>query len=262
MEAAQLGIFMISAGVFTAIFEYPGSLLYHAIPSSALRRILIGIAMGGTAAALIYSPWGRRSGAHMNPAITLTFLRLGKIPAWDACFYFIFQSAGGLAGVVLTAAILRRSFTQPPVSYVVTVPGPLGDAPAFTGELVIAMILMTMILIVSNRPSIARYTGIFAGFLIASFVSLEAPLSGFGMNPARTFASALPSGIWTAIWIYLVAPPLGMLIVAEGSKAFACVEDVRCCKLHHDSNRVCIFCGRQALFGTSPHDGLPSARDC
>ena len=59
----------------------------------------MGVAMGSTAVALIFSPLGKRSGAHFNPSVTLTFFRLGKIKAWDAVFYVLFQFAGGIAGV-------------------------------------------------------------------------------------------------------------------------------------------------------------------
>jgi len=245
MEAAALGIFMISAGVFTTLLEHPSSPLRHAIPSEDARRALIGVAMGGTAMALIYSPWGKRSGAHMNPAVTLTFLRLRKIPPWDALFYILFQFLGGLAGVLLTALALGPFFTQPPVNYVVTVPGPAGEAAAFLGEVTIAFIMMGMIVCVSNQPAIARFTGLFAGLLIMSYVTFEAPLSGFGMNPARTFASALPGGIWTGIWIYFTAAPAGMLLAAESYLRLRDHKSIRCCKLHHHHPRHrCIFCGR------------------
>lgn len=244
MEAAALGIFMVSAGAFTALLEYPASLVHQAIPNGNVRRGFVGIAMGATASCLIYSSWGRRSGAHMNPAVTFAFLRLGKIPLWDALFYILFQFLGGLAGVLLTAAILRKSFTQPPVNYVVTVPGHAGDIAAFAGELLIALVMMAMIVFVSNKAFIARFTGLFAGLLIACYVTFEAPFSGFGMNPARSFASALPSGIWTAIWIYFTAAPLGMLLAAEGYLLVKGRDSIQCCKLHHRSDRPCIFCGR------------------
>jgi len=71
--AAGLGIILVSAGMFTVLFDYPGSLVRQAIASPDLRRALIGLAMGITAVCLIYSPWGQQSGAHMNPAVTLTF---------------------------------------------------------------------------------------------------------------------------------------------------------------------------------------------
>jgi aquaporin Z len=248
MEAAALGIFMISAGVFTALLEWPASRVHQALPNADIRRALIGLAMGSTAMGLIYSPWGRRSGAHMNPAVTLSFLSLRKIPHWDALFYIVFQFLGGLAGVMLTALALGKCFTQPPVNYVVTVPGPAGNAAAFVGEFTIAFLMMSMIVCVSNKARIARFTGLFAGLFIMSYVTFEAPFSGFGMNPARTFASALPSGIWTALWIYFTAAPLGMLLAARAYLLVANRDSIHCCKLHHHSQRRCIFCG----MSTSP----------
>lgn len=215
MEGAQLGIFMLSAGIFTALFEWPTSPLTTGIPSEFVRRWLIGIAMGATAVGLIYSPWGKRTGAHMNPAVTLTFLRLGKIPVVDALYYIVGQFVGGLAGALLMVWLMGSYFTESPVSYVVTVPGPDGWVPALLGEFGTAVIMMTMIMFVSNTPRIANWTGVFAGILIMCYVTFEAPLSGFGMNPARTFASSLPSGNWTALWIYFIAPPLGMLLGAQ-----------------------------------------------
>lgn len=250
LEGVQLGIFMISAGVFTALLEWPTSPVYLAIPNEFVRRWLIGVAMGGTAMALIYSPWGKRSGAHMNPAVTLTFLRLGKIPPVDAFYYIIFQFLGGLAGVLLMIPFMGKYITDPPVNYVVTVPGPDGNLVALAGEFTIAVIMMTMIMFVSNHAPIAKYTGLFAGILIMCYVTFEAPLSGFGMNPARTLDSSIPSGIWSAIWIYLFAPPLGMLLAAQFYLFFKSHEEVLCCKLHHHHERCCIFCGKTKLFET------------
>ena len=68
-EGALLGVFMISACAFTALLEHPASSVRQAISNGDVRRALIGLAMGLTAVVLIYSPWGQRSGAHMNPAV-------------------------------------------------------------------------------------------------------------------------------------------------------------------------------------------------
>lgn len=78
IEASTLGLFMISACTFCLLLEHPDSLLRQQLEAPLARRVLMGVAMGLTAIAIIYSPWGKRSGAHMNPAVTLTFLRLGK----------------------------------------------------------------------------------------------------------------------------------------------------------------------------------------
>ena len=78
IEGACLGVFMISAFTFGTILEHPASPLHRVLPHPLLRRFLMGLAMGATAIAIIYSPWGKRSGAHINPSTTLTFFRLGK----------------------------------------------------------------------------------------------------------------------------------------------------------------------------------------
>ncbi|MBM0745163.1 aquaporin (plasmid) [Phormidium sp. CLA17] len=241
MEAAELGLFMVSAGVFTILFEHPDSPVHQAIANSDLRRFLIGVAMGTTAIALIYSPWGKQSGAHMNPAITLTFYRAGKIKRQDAIFYVVFQCLGGLAGVSLVALLFGSLFTQPPVSYVVTVPGWLGWMGALLGEWVIAFMMMMMVLLTSNHPKLNRYTGIFAGCLVMLYVTLEAPLSGFGMNPARSFASALPAQNWTAFWLYVLVPPLSMFSAAALYQVWFGHRAVKCAKLHHLNHKRCIF---------------------
>lgn len=99
MEAAGLGIFMTSASVVTVIVEHPASSIRQVIADPFLLRLIIGVVMGLTAIAIIYSPWGKQSGAHINPAVTFTFFRLGKINRLDAFFYVVAQCVGGLLGV-------------------------------------------------------------------------------------------------------------------------------------------------------------------
>jgi aquaporin Z len=79
-EAAGLMAFMIGAGAFTTLFEYPGSPVRQAIPSEMMRHAGLGLVMAFVTAAIIYSPWGKKSGAHINPAVTWSFFRLGKSP--------------------------------------------------------------------------------------------------------------------------------------------------------------------------------------
>jgi aquaporin Z len=241
MEGAELGLFMISACVFVVLLEYPTSPVHQTFPDPALRRVLIGIAMGVTAIGIIYSPLGQRSGAHFNPAVTLTFFRLGKVDFWDVAFYSAAQFIGGLLGVVLSALVLGELVAHPSVQYAATVPGMSGVGIAFLAEVVISFLQMSLVLRISNTPRLARFTGVFAGVMIATYISLEAPYSGMSMNPARTFASAVPAQIWTAIWIYFLAPPLGMLLAAELYVRQRGIPHVFCAKLHHYNNKRCIF---------------------
>lgn len=244
IEAALLGLFMISACGFTVLLEHPGSPIYQAIPSPFVRRLLIALAMGATAIALIYSPWGQRSGAHFNPAATLAFFRLGKVAPRDATAYVLAQFVGGALGVVLSGAALGPLLAHEQVRYAVTIPGPYGVAAAWSAELAITFVLMSVILVVSNS-GLARYTGLFAGALVATYITLEAPISGMSMNPARTLASALGAHDWTALWVYFTAPPLGMLAAAEVYVRRRGREAVFCAKLHHDNDKPCLFCEYQ-----------------
>jgi aquaporin Z len=242
IEACGLGVFMVSACLFVALFEYPWSPLRQQLEDPLLRRALIGLAMGLTAIAIIYSPWGNRSGAHLNPAVTLTFWRLGKIGGWDALFYALAQFAGGAAGVLLSAAILGMPvIADASVNYAVTMPGEQGPILALIAEAAISFGLMLAVLIVSNRPAVNRYTGMVAGVLVATYITLEAPFSGMSMNPARSLGSALPAQLWTGLWIYFVAPALGMLAAAEVYLRAQPTHPVLCCKLHHDNPERCIF---------------------
>lgn len=241
MEAAGLGLFMVAAGLLATLLEYPGSPIRAALPEALPRRVLMGLGIGLTAVGLINSPWGKRSGAHLNPAVTLSFLRLGKIERWDALFYMIFQVLGGTAGVVATQLVLGQPFSGAPVRSVVTVPGPSGVGPAFAGEFVISFGLMAMVLWASNNTKLSRFVGLFAGALLALYITLEAPLSGMSINPARTVASALPAGIWTAFWVYLTAPVLAMLLATQGYVWLMGRHRVYCAKLNHHSSQRCIF---------------------
>lgn len=245
MEAGGLGLFMASACGFSVLLEHPASTVHRALDHPLLRRLLMGLAMGVTSILLVFSPWGKRSGAHFNPSLTLTYFRLGKVERWDALFYTLFQFAGGLAGVLLSALVLRSLLADPAVNYVATVPGARGVGVAFATEVLISGALMTVVLAASSGP-LARFTGLFAGAVVAANITLAAPLSGMSMNPARTFASALPAQAWTGIWIYFTAPLLGMLLAAQlflwtrGPKAISCA------KLHHQNRKRCIFCARPA----------------
>jgi aquaporin Z len=243
IEAAGLGAFMVSATLFGVLLFHPaGPVSAVAMPETA-RRALMGLAMGATAVGLIYSPFGRRSGAHLNPAVTLTFWRLGKVRGWDATFYVLAQTLGGVLGMLFAATALPGLVAHPSVAHVVTVPGRWGTGAAWAGELLISAGLMTVVLAVSSRPRLASFTGLCAGGMVALWITVEAPVSGMSMNPARTLASAVSASTWTAFWVYLTAPPLGMLAAAEIHRR-AGAPAVPCAKLQHDRRGRCIFrCG-------------------
>jgi len=244
IEGICLGTFMISACTFSALLEHPASPVRMSVANPDLRRFIGGIAMGLTAVLLIYSRFGRRSGAHMNPATTLTFYRLGKVAPWDAAFYVLSQFVGGVIGTLVAFLALGEMLAQRDVNFAITRPGMQGVATAFVAEAVITFLLMTVILNTSNSRRFARYTGLAAGTMVMLFITFEAPFSGMSMNPARSFASDFVGMQWQAIWIYFTAPLTGMFSAAEVFVRRRGLQSVICAKLNHSGNARCIFrCG-------------------
>ena len=250
MEGALLGLFMVAACGFATLLEYPASPVHEALPDGNVRRLLMGFAMGVTAIGLIYSPWGQQSGAHMNPSLTVTYFRLGKIERGDTIGYVVGQFLGGVAGVLVVRSTLGMPVADPAVCFAATVPGPGGATTAFVAEFAISFLLMWVVLVASNSLLLARYTPLLSGALVATYITLEAPISGMSMNPARSFASAVAAWQWTALWIYFTAPPLGMLAAAEAYIQVRGAHRVLCAKLNHHTTRRCIFrCNFRALGG-------------
>jgi aquaporin Z len=244
MEMAEITLLLFALFLVNLFVEHPSSPIRQLIADLVLRRAVRAVLMGLVAISIVYSPLGQQSGAHLNPSITLTYFRLQKVRSWDALFYIVAQFLGGGVGVLLAALLLRGAASVAPIRYAATFPGSAGPAIAFAAECLIAFVLMSTVLWVSNTRSIARYTGICAGTLVATFILLESPLSGASLNPARSLASALAAQLWTALWIYFLAPPLGMLLAAQVYLWVRGDKSVICAKLHHHNDKRCIFqCG-------------------
>jgi aquaporin Z len=241
MEGAEIALFMISACLFSALFQHPSSPVRQAFPNEFLRRLLTGLAMAATAMAIIYSPLGKRTGAHFNPSVTLTYLRLKKIEFWDAVFYIAAQFAGSIVGVAISAVLLQSAISDRHVNYAVTLPGPTGTLIAFAAEIGISFFLFLTVLFVSNHAKLSRFTPLFVGALVASYITFESPFSGMSMNPARTLGSALLPRLFDGLWIYFVGPVTGMLLAAELFVRIRSLREVHCAKFHHHNFERCIF---------------------
>ena len=241
MEAGESGFYLFSACAVATLLWHPASPVQPHLPNDAVRRMLMGLAMGATIIAIVLSPWGKQSGAHFNPAVTITFYRLGKAALWDAVFYCAAQLLGAVAGVALASLVLQGAPGDKAVRYAATIPGVYGDTIAFVAELAISFLLMGAILYASNHDVLAPYTHYFAAILAAIYIAFESPLSGMSTNPARTFGPAFYAGYWHTLWIYFLAPPLGMLAGAEVHLLARERRAPYCAKLHHHNDKRCIF---------------------
>jgi aquaporin Z len=241
MEAGEMSVYLFFTCAFATILQHPASPVGHFVVNRVARRALMGLAVGATLITIIMSPWGKQSGGHFNPAMTFAFYRLGKVAPWDALFYIAAQFSGAISGVAMATFLLRGAPANGAVRYAITAPGTYGMAVAFVAEVAISFLLMITVLLVTQRQRLAPYTPYFVGSLYAVNITFETPLSGMSMNPARTFGPAAYGAYWHALWIYFLAPTLGMLAAAEVFLRVRRGKPPYCAKLHHASNKRCIF---------------------
>ena len=234
VEGGFLAVFVLAAGIVSAWLQAAG------IGDSPWHRALAGLMLGLLLMAMIYSPWGRRSGSHMNPAITLAYLRLGKVGRWDGVFYIAAQVAGALGAVLLLRSGALLPPATPPASLAATI-GPTNVWVAFATQFVLSTVAMLVILFTSNHASFFRWTGVVYALLVMLVVACVSPLAGFGMNAARLLAVDASSDLGLLRWLNLLPPLLGMQLAIEVYRLFTGRSQVLCAKLAHNTHGRCIF---------------------
>lgn len=193
-------------GTFALLFAGTGAIVVNDVSHGAITHVGIALTFGLIVMALIYAI-GDVSGAHINPAVTISFWVAGRF-AWRDVIPYIFAQ---LAGAFLASALLKIMFIDHP-NLGATLPAGAWSQ-SFIFEVILTFLLMFVILNVSVG---AKEKGIMAGAAIGAVVALEAmfagPICGASMNPARSIAPALVSGSLNGFWIYLIAPVLGALL--------------------------------------------------
>lgn len=230
---------MLFIGVSAVAFMWaPGSPV-PVVQNGALRRLFTGILFAGGATAVVYSPLGQISGGHINPAVTLAFWRMGKVPARDAVMYIAAQFLGALAGAY--AAGMAWGPLTTGVQYAATVPGAgYSWAGALAAEAAITFLLVFTIFICVNKPRIAPRTGLICGSLVALLVMIEAPVTGTSLNPARTLGPAVLAPAYTGLWIYFAGPIAGAFLAVAAYRGQWGSQTV-CAKLYHTEKYPCPF---------------------
>lgn len=194
-------------GTFILVFFGTGSVIVNEQSTNALGLVGISLTFGILISAVIYSI-GSISGAHLNPAVTISFL-LGKlIPKKDALFYISAQ----IIGAIFASLVLKFLF---PLNTNLGATNPSGTIlQSFVIELIATFVLLLTILGITqtgNKESKA-FAGLIIGFLVVGLILFSGPISGGSFNPARSMAPALISGNISNLWIYLTAPIIGGVI--------------------------------------------------
>jgi len=253
MEGAEIGSLMICICTAGVLLYSSASPIQSLALSSGTSAALMGTAVASATYVIIRSPFGRRSGAHLNPAVTLSFLWLGRIRHWDAAAYITSHFVGGAAGVLVARELFGTRLSEKSVQYLVTVPGVYGEGVAFLAELILSALFMGIVLFAANHRFLTRFSPLFVALVTVVYYAACPSISGFSVNPARSFASPLFASIWQGIWIYLLAPCLGMLMASRIYVAVMGRNGVYCAKVFHDLRSTCPFpCRFDRLVAGSP----------
>ena len=193
-------------GTFSLVFCGPGAIIMNDASGGIITHVGIAITFGLIVMAMIYAI-GEQSGAHINPAVTIAFWAAGTFPKKEVLPYIIAQ----ISGAILASATLYYLF---PTHLTQGATIPLNsNSQAFVLEVILSFILMFVIIKVSTG---SKEIGKIAGIAIGGVVGLEAmfagPITGASMNPARSIAPALFSGDLQYLWLYILAPIIGMLL--------------------------------------------------
>ena len=191
-------------GAFALVFAGCGAIVTNAHTHGALGAVGVSLVFGLVILAGI-AALGHVSGAHFNPAVTLSFFLTRHLPGRDALAYL----AGQLIGATLAALLLWVIWPSQPADLGATVPS-IAAGRALILEAVMSGLLMLVILSVATDT---RAVGAPAALAIGATIALDAlfggPLTGASMNPARSFAPALVSGQWRDFWVYIAGPLVG-----------------------------------------------------
>jgi glycerol uptake facilitator-like aquaporin len=218
-EFAATTILLFTEVVLVRLVFAPGASVGRALPGLPGRLAVIGAVTGLLIAVLIVSPMGRSSGAHLNPAVTVTFWLLRAIPGPDAIAYAIAQLLGSVAGVLLGRWMLGPVVAGPRVRYAVIQPATGWSAiPVFLGEAVSLAILMAVVVYVLSRPAFAPWTPVVVGMGVAFLIVTGGLTSGGSFNPARQLGPALFARQWNYLAPYLIAPVVGGVALAAAMR--------------------------------------------
>jgi aquaporin Z len=233
---------LLTVGLSVVIVDFgQGSPVAEYLPDPGLLRLITGFLFGTTGALIALSPLGRESGAHLNPAVTLGFLLMGKLKTRHAAGYAVAQCAGAVIG---SLPLLAWGGLGHSVEFGATYPGAgYGNGSALLGEIITTFALIVGLFFFLQHRRLRAFTPGLFPVLYALMVFLEAPVSGTSTNPARSFGPALISGYWHGWWVYWLGPLIGAVLgVAACRLTRLCRSEIEVAKIHHfDHDRYGVF---------------------
>ena len=203
-------------GTFILVYAITSAATVYS-KSGQLGVIGIGLVHAFVLTAIVFAI-GYKSGAHVNPAVTVAFLITKRMNAIDGIFYIIFQIIGG----ILAASVVFAIF-GPAISSSVTLPADNNVLRAFLREIAMTFTLVYIVLTTAATASnkISPLAGLAIGLTLGFNVIFGGSISGGSLNPARSFGPALITGNLSYNWIYWIAPVIGGVFANAGIASYA-----------------------------------------
>ena len=200
-------------GTFLLVFFGTGSVIISEEYNGIIQAFGIGIVFGLTVWILVQF-FGKFSDCHINPAVTIGFLWKKQISSKKAFFYILFQ----LTGAFFASLLLHFLFTTNQ-NLGNTLPSGSWEH-SFVLELFLSSVLMFVILITTTKVKLLKFAPFLIGFTVFLEAWLAGPICGASMNPARSFGPGVISQNITFLWLYFMAPFIGMLVAFLFYKGF------------------------------------------
>jgi aquaporin Z len=185
--------------------------------SIAIIAVVAGLAVGAVAVSAL----GRRSGAHLNPALTMGLWLQRTVSPADLAGYWAAQLAGAVLGVAL-ARIWGPTVPRPTVHWALLQPAPwITQLTAAGLECAATAVQLAVVFALLSSGRYHRWTPLAAAAMLTIGIIVLGPVSGGAFNPVRGLAPDLLAGTYPAVWIYIAGPLMGAALAAA---AFAAVR--------------------------------------
>jgi len=173
---------------------------------------LHGALVGGFTIATLIVNFGHLSGAHINPAVTVSFLVACEIDIIRALCYIGMQLLGATTGSLLLK-VLAPANSQGTLGVTMITDG-VSVSQAIIVESIITFVLCFTVHAICDkkREDIGGSKALAVGLAITVGCLFGGPYTGGSMNPARSFGPATVTNTWKDHWVYWVGPMIGSIL--------------------------------------------------
>ena len=203
-------------GTFGLVVAATGSMVYDVSVGGIYGHHFV-VAMHFIGLSIVVYAFGKYSMAHFNPAVTVGFFITKHVKGRQLPYYFVAQVVGAFLGSIFVLVVLG-DYANLGTNY----PNPASTVEAnISYEILTTVFLMGVIYIVVHFKKLGKLTGVAVGGIIALDILFFGLVSGASMNPIRSLAPAVVSGVTHDLWLYLTTPFIGTIIVAFIYKALS-----------------------------------------